>query len=77
MEWKRQREATMKRGDVVRQMALACLAVMMSTAAVASPVVAANRVLDPQDAEARYALFAAACRVRRQIAFANPLLNFD
>ena len=29
------------------------------------------------DAEARFALFADACRVRRQIAFRNPLLNFD
>ena len=37
----------------------------------------ANQAIDPQDAEARYVLFAAACRLRRQVAFANPLLDFD
>jgi hypothetical protein len=38
---------------------------------------AANAALDVKNAEARFALFADACRVRRQIAFANPLLDFS
>ena len=38
---------------------------------------AASQAIEPQHAEARYALFAAACRLRRRIAFANPLLDFD
>ena len=33
--------------------------------------------VDPADRDARYALFEAACELRRRIAFANPLLNFD
>ena len=33
--------------------------------------------MDVKHAEARYALFANACRVRRQIALRNPLLDFD
>jgi len=37
---------------------------------------AAVRV-DPKRADARYALFAAACMQRRRIAFHNPLLDFD
>jgi hypothetical protein len=36
-----------------------------------------NRLIDPADREARRALFADACRVRRLIAFSNPLLNFS
>jgi len=38
---------------------------------------AANAAIDLKDSAARYALFAAACRIRRQIALQNPLLNFD
>ncbi len=38
---------------------------------------AANAKIDPRNADARYALYAQACRLRRQIAFANPLLAFD
>ncbi len=37
----------------------------------------ANAVIAPENVEARYVLFAEACRLRRQIAFANPLLSFD
>jgi len=37
---------------------------------------AANPQIDPKSLDARYALFAGACRLRRQIAFANPLLRF-
>jgi hypothetical protein len=36
----------------------------------------ANSATDPKQATARYALFADACRVRRRIAFSNPLLDF-
>ncbi len=38
---------------------------------------AANAKIDLDNAEARYVLFADACRVRRQIALSNPLLDFD
>jgi hypothetical protein len=38
---------------------------------------AANASTDVKNADARYALYADACRVRRQIALANPLLSFD
>ncbi|MBM4031518.1 MAG: hypothetical protein FJ291_06985, partial [Planctomycetes bacterium] len=38
---------------------------------------AANAKIDPKNADARYALYAQACRIRRQAAFANPLLAFD
>ncbi len=36
-----------------------------------------NAKVSPSDAEARLALFKQICGVRREIAFANPLLNFD
>lgn len=36
-----------------------------------------NSKTDIKDAPARYKLFTDVCRLRRQIAFANPLLNFD
>jgi len=36
-----------------------------------------GRAADPDDRAARAALFVKACRLRREIAFANPLLNFD
>ena len=42
-----------------------------------SALQAANAAIAPANAEARYVLFADACRLRRQIAFANPLLAFD
>ncbi len=42
-----------------------------------SQLQAQNRVTDPADLEARRALFAAACRVRRAVALANPLLDFS
>jgi len=38
---------------------------------------AAGAVVDPADRDARYRLFETACELRRQIAFANPLLDFD
>ena len=38
---------------------------------------AAGAAIAPDNAEARYLLFAEACRLRRQIAFSNPLLAFD
>jgi len=38
---------------------------------------AASAKIAVKNVDARYALFADACRVRRQIAFANPLLSFD
>ncbi len=38
---------------------------------------AASAKIDPKNADARYALYAQACRIRRQAAFANPLLTFD
>ena len=38
---------------------------------------AANASIDVASTEARYALFTEACQLRRQIAFANPLLDFD
>ena len=38
---------------------------------------AANEGIDVEAAEARFALFADACRTRRRIAFSNPLLTFD
>ncbi|HPA18419.1 MAG TPA: hypothetical protein PLU30_11785 [Verrucomicrobiae bacterium] len=37
----------------------------------------ASTIIAPENAEARYVLFAQGCRLRRQIAFSNPLLNFD
>jgi len=36
----------------------------------------AAAAIDPAQSEARYVLYADACRLRRQIAFRNPLLNF-
>ena len=42
-----------------------------------APLQAANAALAIDNAEARYLLFAEACRLRRQIAFRNPLLAFD
>ncbi|MBM4087225.1 MAG: hypothetical protein FJ272_20735, partial [Planctomycetes bacterium] len=36
-----------------------------------------NARIKTDNAEARYVLFAEACRLRRQIAFRNPLLSFD
>ncbi len=37
----------------------------------------ASAAISPADRVARFVLFSEACRVRRQIALANPLLNFD
>ncbi len=37
----------------------------------------ANAAIAPSNAEARYVLFADTCRLRRQVAFSNPLLTFD
>ena len=37
----------------------------------------AAAAVDVEDADLRYALFADACRLRRRVAFSNPLLNFD
>ena len=33
--------------------------------------------IDPAQTEARYVLYADACRLRRQIAFRNPVLDFS
>ncbi|MCU0875561.1 MAG: hypothetical protein MUE50_24790, partial [Pirellulaceae bacterium] len=38
---------------------------------------ATGAAIAPDNAEARYLLFAEACRLRRQIAFSNPLLAFN
>jgi hypothetical protein len=38
---------------------------------------AANGAVDVNSAEARFVFFADACRLRRQLAFCNPLLSFD
>lgn len=38
---------------------------------------AASAAIDPAAREARYVLFADACRLRRQVAWKNPLLAFD
>ena len=38
---------------------------------------ARGRETDPKDAEARYATYRSACELRRRIAFANPLCDFD
>ncbi len=38
---------------------------------------AVNPKIDPARAEARFVLFADICRLRREVAFANPLLDFD
>ena len=38
---------------------------------------AANAAIDLKNTEARYVLYADACRLRRQIALCNPLLSFD
>jgi len=37
---------------------------------------AAADMISPDNSQARYVLFADACRLRREIAFCNPLLNF-
>ncbi len=37
----------------------------------------AGASIDPDNRDARYELFEKVCEVRRRIAFANPLLNFD
>jgi hypothetical protein len=37
----------------------------------------ASAAIAPANTEARYILFADACRLRREIAFSNPLLGFD
>lgn len=36
-----------------------------------------NAAIPPENTEARYLLFAEACRLRREISFQNPLLAFD
>jgi hypothetical protein len=38
---------------------------------------AAAAKIDPKDAKARLELFKTVCKLRRKIAFSNPLLNFD
>ena len=40
-------------------------------------LIAKNKTIDISDGSARFSLYLEACRVRRQIAFSNPLLNFD
>ncbi len=40
-------------------------------------LIAQGRATDVKDLAARAALFVQACKLRREIAFANPLLNFD
>lgn len=37
----------------------------------------AGKTIEPVDKPARYALYTDACRLRRRIAFSNPLLDFD
>ena len=71
--------------DIVLRRTAALLADLKRTsagAALAAPerelvgLQAAAAAIDPNDAEARYVLFAATCRLRRQVALSNPLLNF-
>ena len=72
--------------DVVLRRTMALLIELKAT--VAAPALAplekelaglqaAVHRVPPADAGARYALFARACRLRRQIAMRNPLLDFD
>ncbi len=72
--------------DVVLRRTAALLADLLKTDAapkLAEPgkklldMQASNAKIDIKDSAARYTLFTDACRLRRQIAFANPLLNFD
>jgi hypothetical protein len=37
----------------------------------------ANSLIDVKNSEARFVFFADACRLRREVAFCNPLLSFD
>jgi hypothetical protein len=71
--------------DIVLRRTAALLADLKRTPAAASlaslekelaELQAASSAIDPKDSEARYVLFAEACRVRRQIAFRNPLVSF-
>ena len=71
--------------DVVLRRTAALVGELKRTAAAALPPMekelaalqAAAARIPPADADARYALFAQACRLRRQIALRNPLLDFD
>jgi len=72
--------------DVVLRRTAALLANLMQTTARTSlaarekdlaELAAANRRIAPADRDARYHLFVAACKLRRQIALANPLVRFD
>ena len=60
--------------DLKRTSAAATLAALEKELA---ELQAANGRIKPEDGDARYVLFADACRLRRQIAARNPLLNFD
>ena len=71
--------------DVVLRRTAALLADLQGTSAAAqldgaakelANLVAAGKSTDPGQADARYALFKKACRLRRKIAFSNPLLDF-
>jgi len=72
--------------DIVLRRTAALLADLRSTTA-APKLVAfekelaaldkASIAVPPENVEARYVLFADACRLRREIAFSNPLLDFD
>ena len=72
--------------DVVLRRTAALLADLKRTSAAArlaglekqlDELQAAGGKIDPEHGEARFVLFRAACEVRRQIALANPLLDFE
>ena len=72
--------------DVVLRRTAALLADLMRTTAAATLASAGRDLADlrkacdaiaPASTDARFVLFAEACRLRRRIAFANPLLDFD
>ena len=72
--------------DVVLRRTAALLADLEPTSAAPTLVALArdlhqlqteNAAVALKNTQARYALFASACRIRRQIALHNPLLNFD
>jgi cytochrome c553 len=72
--------------DVVLRRTAALLADLKRTSAAArlaglekqlDELAAAGGKIDPAHGEARFVLFRAACKVRREIALANPLLDFE
>ncbi|MCX7824306.1 MAG: hypothetical protein N2689_01975 [Verrucomicrobiae bacterium] len=66
--------------DIVLRRTAALMADLGKSAAFAArldELQKASAVIAPANIEARYVLFADACRLRREIAFSNPLLSFN